>query len=103
MRPSTPPTMRSREERRRVSCRLQRVFFPGIFQHLPLEILWIRNRDVNDLSAIVEDRLELRLNESGVRREIQAIDACDNLVAKRGIEMNAVRVEQRARRVVIAR
>ena len=43
------------------------------------------------------DRLELRLHESGVRRQIQAFDARDHFVAQRGIEMHRRSVSNSAR------
>ena len=58
--------------------------------------------DVGDLAGGVGDRLELRHDEAGVGRQVQAIDARDDLVAQRRIEMHAVGLEQRARRVVVA-
>ena len=51
---------------------------------------------------VVADRVEPRHDEPGVRRQLQPIDARDHFVAQRGIEMHAVGVDERARRLVIA-
>ena len=49
----------------------------------------------------VADGLEARLHEAGVGRHLQAIHARDDLVAQRRIEVDAVGLEQRLRRLVV--
>ena len=49
----------------------------------------------------VADGLEPRLDEPGVGRHLQAVDARHDFVAQRRIEVDAVGLEQRLRRLVV--
>ena len=49
----------------------------------------------------VADGFEARLHEARVGRHLQAVHAGDDLVAQRRIEMHAVGLEQRLRRLVV--
>src|SRR5678816_4410465 len=72
-----------------------------ILEHLRLEIARIRNRDVDDVTAVVAPGLEPRHDKPGVRRELESIDARNHFVAEGAIEMDAVLLEQAARRRVV--
>src|SRR6266571_215623 len=61
----------------------------GVFQHLAGQIQRIRDLDVDDPAVVVADRLQPWLDEPRVGRHVQAVDARDDFIAERGIEMNA--------------
>src|SRR6185436_11101 len=67
---------------------------PRVLQHLRLQIARIRDAHVCDLALLVEHRLEARLDEAGIRRQTQPIDAGDDLVAEHRIEVDPVGFEQ---------
>src|SRR5262249_56128587 len=72
----------------------------GILQHLRRQVQRIRDSDVDDLSLAVADSLEPRLNEPRVGRHVQPIDAFDDLVSERGIEVDAVALDHPLRTLV---
>ena len=57
---------------------------------------------VGDGAGGVRHRLELRHHEAGVGRQVQVLDARDDLVTQLGVEVHAVGLEQLLRRRVIA-
>ena len=69
-----------------------------VLEHLRGQIARIRDLHVGDLAVAAVVRLELRHHEAGVRRQVQLIDARDDLVAQLRIEVHAVGLEQRLRR-----
>src|SRR5579871_3835287 len=52
----------------------------GVLEHLRFEILWIGNGHIQDPARRIGPRLEPRLDESRVGREMQPIHAADDLV-----------------------